>query len=79
MMKLAVPPVEQAWAHTTAPPVASPAPYYEARSLTHPRGKSLDMVLPGIFAFVQPSRRKTTLHKMDKSDLWTALTVDAWP
>jgi len=30
MMKLAVPAAEQAWACTTAPPAASPAPYYEA-------------------------------------------------
>jgi hypothetical protein len=36
-----------------------------AYSLTHPRGKILDTVLPSIFAFVRPSRRKTTLHKMD--------------
>jgi len=29
-------------------------------------GKTLDMVLPGIFAFVRPSRRKTTLCEMNK-------------
>jgi hypothetical protein len=31
-------------------------------------GKSLDMVSLGIFAFVRPSRRKTTLHNMDNCD-----------
>jgi hypothetical protein len=31
--------------------------------------KKLDMVLPDTFGFVQPSRRKTTLHKMDNSYL----------
>jgi len=36
-----------------------------AYSLTHPRGKILGMVLTGIFAFVQPNRPKTTLHKID--------------
>jgi len=33
MMKLDVPAAEQAWAHTTAQPAASPALCYEARLL----------------------------------------------
>jgi len=36
-----------------------------AYPLTHPTGKSLDMVLSGIFAFVWSDSRKTTLHKVD--------------
>jgi len=49
-----------------------------AYPLTYLMGKSLDMVLLSIFAFVRPSRPKTALHKINNCYLTLAIAYDVF-